>query len=54
MLLACGCQDKQLRYNKHQSINQSNSHSANIAGEARLSDMTAKSVFNIKIEETVP
>ena len=29
-------------------------HSANIPGEARLSGATAKSVFNSKIEETVP
>ena len=36
------------------SINQSNFYSANIPGEARLSGATAKSVFNSKIEETVP
>ena len=33
---------------------QSNFYSANIPGEARLSGATAKSVFNSKIEETVP
>ena len=39
----------------YQSINQSNFYSANIPGEARLSGVTAKSVFNnSKIEETVP
>ena len=37
----------------NQSINQ-NLYSANIPGEARLSGATAKSVFNKKIEETVP
>ena len=36
------------------SINQSNFYSANIPGEARLSGTTAESVFNSKIEETVP
>ena len=36
------------------SINQSNFYSANIPGEAKLSGATAKSVFNSKIEETVP
>ena len=36
------------------SVNQSNFYSANIPGEARLSGATAKSVFNSKIEETVP
>ena len=36
------------------SINQSNFYSANIPSEARLSGMTAKSVFNSKIDETVP
>ena len=36
------------------SINQSNFYSANIPGKARLSGVTAKSVFNSKIEETVP
>ena len=38
----------------YQSINQSNFYSANIPGEARFSGATAKSVFNSKIEETVP
>ena len=38
----------------NQSINQSNFYSANIPGKARLSGTTAKSVFNSKIEETVP
>ena len=38
----------------NQSINQSNFYSANIPGEARLSGATAESVFNSKIEETVP
>ena len=38
----------------YQSINQSNFYSANILGEARLSGATAESVFNSKIEETVP
>ena len=38
----------------YQSINQSNFYSANILSEARLSGTTAKSVFNSKIEETVP
>ena len=37
-----------------ESINQSNLYSANIPGEARLSGATAKSVFNSKMEETVP
>ena len=37
-----------------QSINRTNFNSANIPGEARLSGATAKSVFNSKIEETVP
>ena len=41
-------------YRINQSINQSNLYSANIPGEARLSGATAKSVFNSKIEETVP
>ena len=36
------------------SINQSNFYSDNIPGRARLSGATAKSVFNSKIEETVP
>ena len=40
--------------NLPRSINQSNFYSANIPGEARLSGATAKSVFNSKIEETVP
>ena len=35
-------------------INQSNFYSANIPGKARLSGATAESVFNCKIEETVP
>ena len=35
-------------------INQSKFYSANIPGEARLSGATAESVFNSKIEETVP
>ena len=35
-------------------INQSNFYSTNIPSEARLSGTTAKSVFNSKIEETVP
>ena len=39
---------------KPQSINQSNFYSANIPGEARLSGVTAESVFNSKIKETVP
>ena len=38
----------------NQSINQSNCYSTNIPGEAKLSGATAKSVFNSKIEETVP
>ena len=38
----------------NQSINQSNFYGANIPGEARLSGATAESVFNSKIEETVP
>ena len=38
----------------NQSINQPNFYSANIPDEARLSGATAKSVFNSKIEETVP
>ena len=40
--------------NRYQSINQSNFYSANIPSKARLSGATAKSVFNSKIEETVP
>ena len=36
------------------SINQSNVYVAYIPGEARLSGATAESVFNSKIEETVP
>ena len=36
------------------SNNQSNFYSANIPGKARLSGMTAESVFNSKIDETVP
>ena len=35
-------------------VSQSNFYSANIPGKARLSGATAKSVFNSKIEETVP
>ena len=35
-------------------VNQSNFYGANIPGEAKLSGATAKSVFNSKIEETVP
>ena len=35
------------------SINQSNFYSANIPGEARLSDATAESVINSKIEKAV-
>ena len=35
-------------------INQSNFYSANIPSDARLSNMTAASVFNRKIDETVP
>ena len=35
-------------------INQSNLYTTNIPGKARLSGVTAKSVFNSKIEETVP
>ena len=35
-------------------INQSNFYSANIPGKARLSGVTAESVFNSKIAETVP
>ena len=35
-------------------INQSNFYTTNIPGEARLSGTTAESVFNSKIEETVP
>ena len=38
----------------NQSINQSKFYRANITGESRLSGATAKSVFNSKIEETVP
>ena len=34
--------------------NKSKVYSANISGKARLSDATAKSVFNSKIKETVP
>ena len=36
------------------SINQSNFYSAYIPGEARFSGATAKSVFDSKIEETIP
>ena len=35
------------------SINQSDVYRANIPDEARLSGMTAESVFNSKIDETV-
>ena len=38
----------------NQSINQSNFYSANIPGEARLRGAIPKSVFNSKIEETIP
>ena len=38
----------------NQSINQSNFYIANIPSEARLSGTTTESVFNSKIEETVP
>ena len=38
----------------NQSINQSNFYSAIIPSKARLSGVPAKSVFNSKIEETVP
>ena len=38
----------------NESINQSNFYSTNIPGKARFSGATAKSVFNSKIEETVP
>ena len=38
----------------NQSINQSTFYGANIPSKARLSGATAKSVFNSKIEETVP
>ena len=38
----------------YQSINQLKFYSANIPSEARLSGATAESVFNSKIEETVP
>ena len=37
----------------NQSIKQTNFYSTNILGEARLSGVTAKSVFSSKIEETV-
>ena len=36
------------------SINQSYFYNANVPGEARFSGATAKSVFNSKIEETIP
>ena len=36
----------------NQSINQSNFYNANIPGKARLSDATAKSVFNSKVTST--
>ena len=39
---------------RRKSINQSNFYSANIPDVARLSGMIAKSVFNSKIDETVP
>ena len=38
----------------NQSINQSNIYSASIPGEARLSGVIAKSVFNSKIDKAVP
>ena len=38
----------------NQSMNQSNFYSANIPGEVRLIGATAKSMFNSKIEETLP
>ena len=51
----CGqCLQYLTKVNCYNSINQSNIYSANITGEARLSGATAKSVFNSKIEETVP
>ena len=43
-----------LKSNNQSIINQSNFYSANIPGKARLSGATAESVFNSKIEETVP
>ena len=46
--------NKNISEQDHQSINQSNFYTANIPGEVRLSGATAKSVFNSKIEETVP
>ena len=45
---------QKLPQDSNQSNNQSNFYSANIPGKARLSGATAKSVFNSKIEETVP
>ena len=36
------------------TLNQSSFYSANIPDEAKLSDSTAESAFNSKIEETVP
>ena len=36
----------------YQSIKQSNFYNTNILGKARLSGVTAESVFNSKIEET--
>ena len=38
---------------KRQLINQSNFYSANISGKARLSVLTAESMFNSKIEQIV-
>ena len=38
----------------NQSINQSNFYNTNIPSAARLSGAAAKSVFNSKIEKTVP
>ena len=38
----------------NQSKNESNFYSANIPSEARLGGVTAESVFNSKIKETVP
>ena len=43
-----------IQYLIRKSINQSNFCSTNIPGKARLSGATAQSVFDSKIEETVP
>ena len=43
-----------LRISINQSINQSNFYATNIPCEARVSGTTSESVFNSKIEETVP